>query len=139
VADEWGISKRVEQGLSKWIDHQGRIIDLESKVESLHYHHRHDRVLERLNELDAVAKLRNDDRLLERINDFEALRKDVLERLGELEAAVKLRKGNGNGASAVAAADTERRLRWLERLMWMGIGAMALFELWLRVRPITGG
>ena len=57
---------------------------------------------------------------------------EILERLARIEARLE------NGLCE-DMKDHERRLRWLEKGFWMGLGALALIQTILRFIPIPWG
>lgn len=82
--------------LDKWIKHEKQLNEIIPMMESLWWHHTHDRILERMRKLEEMPKSGAD---------------------------------NNNGHKK----DTETRLRWVERILWGAIGAVAMFELMARV------
>lgn len=87
--------------LEKWIKHEKKFNELSPMVESLWWHHTHDRLLERVRDLESAVT----------------------------EVPKKRGADNGNGHKK----DTETRLRWVERILWGALGAVAMFELMARV------
>lgn len=114
--------------LDKWIKHEKRLSEIEPKVESLWYHYRQDRVLERLTEFGERARqaLATAERAEQGINK-------IVDRAETAAARAEVAAKKSNGGN-----DAETRLRWVERMMWGAIGAVAMFELMVRVWK-TGG
>lgn len=95
--------------LDRWIKHEKRFNELSPMVESLWWHHTHDRLLERMRDMEAV-----------------------IAELSKKRAAAGVDNGNGQ------RKDTETRLRWVERILWGALGAVAMFELLGRVWKLGG-
>ncbi len=74
-------------------------------------------ILSKLNQLDA------------RVSQFEV-------RLSRLETKIEDLLGNGYGQDV---RDHERRIRFLERGFWTAFGALALFQLILKLIPLPWG
>ena len=106
--------------LDKWAKHERRIADMEPWVESFKYHHRNDRVVERLNEISERAR-----QALATAERVEGQLAEVSKRMTEMKRS----NGGGNGQ----VKDTETRLRWVERILWGALGAVAMFELMARL------
>jgi hypothetical protein len=64
------------QADERFINHEKRLIDIETKVESLHYHHRQDRLQERMNDIESVVV--NIEKLLAKKNGNGELGKRVI-------------------------------------------------------------
>lgn len=94
--------------LDKWIKHEKQFNELTPMVESLWWHHTHDRLLERMRDAESA--------------------------LAELSKKRATTPDNGNGHRK----DTEVRLRWVERILWGALGAVAMGELMLRVWKLGG-
>ena len=112
--------------LEERIEYERRLGALENDVESLKWHHRNDNVLPRLNELEKDVGV-----LLSR-----PVNNNIQPRLSELEKDVGVLlarpvKPNGNGAGS--GSETDKRLRWLERIVWAAVGGVAAFEFFIRV------
>lgn len=90
------------QADERFINHEKRINELEVVVfETLQWHHRNDRLLERMNDAETAIK-----------------------HLGADAGAPKERQGNG---------DLQHRVRWVEKVIWMAIGGVVMFEFLVRI------
>lgn len=105
--------------LDKWIKHEKRLSELEPKVESLWYHHRQDRTLERLNEVSGLVR-----QALAATEKLEG----KFEKLADQPVASAAKKDVESGELSMHV-----RMRWVERMMWGAIGALAMFELLVRI------
>lgn len=86
----------------RFINHEKRINELEVVVfETLQWHHRNDRLLERMNDVETAIK--------------------------------HLQSGAGAPKEKPEDGDVQHRLRWVEKVVWMAIGGVVLFEFLVRV------
>lgn len=128
--------ERRKDRIDELIELRERVLTLESIVDGLHWHHRNDRLQEQITSLaKELAKEietvkahvgEHDRKALEKIGQ---LALDLAAISAKLELSPPVARVNGNGHKK----DTETRLRWVERILWGALGAVAMFELMARV------
>jgi pantothenate synthetase len=132
--------ERRKDSIDELIDLKTKVLTLETIVDGLNWHHRNDKLQEQITalakelakEIDGVkARAGEQDRkALEKISQI-AL--DIASMSAKLDLPQPARH-NGNGHKK----DTEARLRWMEKMMWGAVGAIAMFELLVRVWKVGG-
>lgn len=117
---------------------EAKYMALESIVDGLQWHHRNDKLQE---QITALAKQLSSEieavKTRAGVHDREALEKigNLALELAAISAKLDLppfvpvvARVNGNG-------DMQARMRWMERLVWGALGAVAAFEFFSRVIP----
>lgn len=134
------VEERRKDRIDELIDLREKVLTMESIVDGLHWHHRNDKLQEQITslakelakEIEAVKVHvgEHDRKALEKISQ---LALDLAAMSARLDTQPLVRV-NGDGQKK----DTETRLRWVERILWGALGAVAAFELLARVWK-TGG